>query len=384
MTATALTDLMMPTYKPRSIHLVTGRGATLIDDAGKSYIDLVAGIAVATVGHSHPRVVSAISEQAAALIHVSNLYGTTPQIELAERLGRIAGGRMSFFANSGAEAVECALKLARKYHGGSRNRFIATVGGFHGRTFGALSATGQPAKQAPFEPVVPGFAHIPFGNVAALEQSITDEVAAVILEPIQGEGGVIVPPAGYLRAARALCDASGALLILDEVQTGLGRTGTWFAAQHEGVEADVICLAKALGGGLPIGTCLARPEVAGAFEPGDHASTFGGGPVQCAAAIATLDVIEHEGLLDRAIEGGGRIERALTELGRGSVRGKGMLLAFELGEPRAAALAAAALERGVLVNEVTPSAIRITPPLVISDDEIDRAVDRIAEALDAI
>lgn len=384
MTTTALTDLMMPTYKPRSIRLVSGRGAILVDDEGKTYIDLVAGIAVASVGHSHPRVVSAIAEQAGRLMHVSNLYGTTPQIELSERLGRIAGGRKSFFANSGAEAVECALKLARKYHGGSRSRFVATVGGFHGRTFGALSATGQPAKQAPFQPIVPGFAHIAYGDVEALERAVKDDIAAVVLEPIQGEGGVIVPPPGYLSAARELCDGVGALLILDEVQTGLGRTGTWFAAQHEGVEADIICLAKALGGGLPIGACLARPEVADAFEPGDHATTFGGGPVQCAAALATLDVIEDECLLDRAREGGARIVRALSALDRGSVRGKGMLLAFELGEPRAGALAAAAMERGVLVNEVTRSAIRITPPLVISDDEIDRAVTGIEEALDAI
>lgn len=381
---TEITDLMMTTYKPRPVHFVSGRGATLTDDSGNAYVDLVAGIAVASVGHSHPRVAAAIADQAQRLIHTSNLYGTTPQLELAQRLAGICGGKLSFFANSGAEAIECALKLARKFHGGDKSGFVAAHGGFHGRTFGALSATGQPAKQAPFQPIVPGFTHIEFGDVHALEGAVDPTVAAVILEPIQGEGGVVVPPDGYLRAARRICDEAGALLILDEVQTGLGRTGAWLAAEHEGVEADIVCLAKALGGGLPIGACLATPEVAAAFEPGDHATTFGGGPVQCAAALATLDVIEDEGLLQRACDGGARIRDGLEAIGSGTVRGKGMLLAFDLGTPKAGALVAAALERGVLVNEVTPSAIRITPPLVITDDEIDRAVAALGEALDAI
>lgn len=375
---------MMATYKPRPVHFVSGHGATLVDDAGKEYVDLVAGIAVASVGHSHPHVVAAINDQAAKLIHVSNLYGTTPQLDLAQRLGSIMGGRLSFFANSGAEAVECALKLARKFHRGNRTNFVSTVGGFHGRTFGALAATGQPAKQAPFEPLVPGFMHVEYGDPDALAECVDGSVAAVILEPIQGEGGVLVPRDGYLQRARHICDRAGALLILDEVQTGMGRTGSWLAAEYEGVEADIVCLAKALGGGLPIGACLARPEIAAAFEPGDHASTFGGGPVQCAAALAVIDVIEDEGLLERARVAGSRIIEGLDGLGRGSVRGRGLLLAFDLGVPSAGALVSAALERGVLINEVTPTAVRITPPLVITDEEIDEALARLGEALDAI
>lgn len=378
------TDLMMATYKPRPVNLVSGRGSTLVDEAGKEYLDLVAGIAVAAVGHCHPRVVAAIAEQAGTMIHVSNLYGSTPQQELAQRLASIMSGRLSFFANSGAEAVECALKLARKFHGGQRTNFVSTVGGFHGRTFGALAATGQPAKQAPFEPLVPGFMHVEYGDPDTLEDALDGTVAAVILEPIQGEGGVLVPPDGYLQRAREICDRTGALLILDEVQTGLGRTGSWLAAEHEGVEADIVCLAKALGGGLPIGACLARAEVAAAFTPGDHATTFGGGPVQCAAALAVLEVIEDENLLERARVGGDRLVAGLEALGRGTVRGRGLLLAFELGAPVAGALASAALERGLLVNEVTPTAVRLTPPLVITDQEIDEALARLGEALYAI
>ena len=377
-------DLMMTTYRSRPVHLVSGHGATLVDDTGKGYVDLVAGIAVAAVGHGHPGVIAAIKDQAEKLVHVSNLYGTTPQLELALRLGSMMGGRLSFFANSGAEAVECALKLARRFHRGSRTNFVSTVGGFHGRTFGALAATGQPAKQAPFEPLVPGFTHVEYGDPDALADAVDGTVAAVILEPIQGEGGVLVPRDGYLQQARHICDRAGALLILDEVQTGMGRTGTWLAAEHDGVEADIICIAKALGGGLPIGACLARPEVAASFEPGDHASTFGGGPVQCAAALAVIDVIEKEGLLERARVAGGRITEGLESFGRGTVRGRGLLLAFDLGAPAAGALVSAALDRGVLVNEVTPSAVRITPPLVITDEEIDEALKRLGEALDAI
>jgi predicted acetylornithine/succinylornithine family transaminase len=379
-----VTDLMMPTYRSRPIAFTSGRGSTLVTEDGTEYLDLVAGIAVASVGHSHPRVAAAIADQAQRLIHTSNLYGTAPQIELAGRLGAISNGKLSFFANSGAEAIECGLKLARKFHGGSRHRFIAADGGFHGRTFGALSATGQPAKQAPFQPIVPGFAHVPFGDIDALKAALDPSVAAVILEPIQGEGGVMVPPDGYLAEVRALCDQSGALLLLDEVQTGLGRTGTWFAAEHDDVEADIVCLAKALGGGLPIGACLARPEVAHAFVPGDHATTFGGGPVQCAAAVATLDVIEDEQLLLRARTTGERLATGLNKLGRGNVRGKGLMLAFDLGVSKAGDFAAAALERRVLVNEVTPSAIRLTPPLVITDPEVDTALDVFAKVLDEI
>jgi acetylornithine aminotransferase len=375
---------MMPTYKPRPVEFVSGRSSTLVDSEGNEYLDLVAGIAVASVGHAHPKVAEAIADQARTLVHTSNLYGTTPQVQLAEKLADLTGGKLSFFCNSGAESIECALKLARKYFGGERTRFVATDGGFHGRTFGALSATGQPAKQAPFQPIVPGFTHVPYGDIEALEAQLGGDVAAVILEPIQGEGGVVVPPPGYLAAARELCTRTGALLILDEVQTGLGRTGYWFAAEHEGVEADIVCVAKALGGGLPIAACLARREVAERFQPGDHATTFGGGPVQCRAALATIDVIEEEGLVDRAKVAGQRLVEGLEKLDRGTVRGRGLLLAFDVGEPLAGAITSAALDRKVLVNEVSPSAIRLTPPLVITDDEIDRALTVLQEVMDEV
>lgn len=388
MTTTALTDLLMPTYKPRPVTFVSGHGATLVAENGDRYLDMVAGIAVASIGHAHPAVAAAIATQAATLVHASNLYGTEPQAELATRLAGLTGGKLSFFANSGAEAIECALKLARKWarlhHPEPRTRIVAANGSFHGRTFGALSATGQPSKQAAFQPVVPDFVHVAYGDIDAMRRALADPVAAVLLEPIQGEGGVVVPPDGYLAAVRDLCDEAGALLILDEVQTGLGRTGYWLAAEHDGVEADVVCLAKALGGGLPIGACLARPSVARAFEPGDHASTFGGGPVQCAAALATLEVIEKENLLARSIEGGARLASGLERLGRSTVRGRGLMIGYDLGAPVAGAVVAAAFERKLLVNEVSASVVRFTPPLVITDDEIDHAVTVMKEVLDAI
>jgi predicted acetylornithine/succinylornithine family transaminase len=377
MTTALSANQMMPTYKPHPVSFVSGSGSTLVSEDGTGYLDMVAGIAVASVGHCHPKVVQAITQQAGRLIHTSNLYGTYPQRALAERLAGISQGKLSFFANSGAETIECALKLARKFRGGSRKEFVAATGGFHGRTFGALSATGQPAKQAPFAPVVPGFTHVPYGDTGALAAAVDENTAAVILEPIQGEAGVVVPPDGYLTGARAICDRTGTLLIFDEVQTGLGRTGYWLAAEHESVNADITCLAKTLGGGLPIGACLARPEIAQAFEPGDHATTFGGGPVQCAAALATLDVIEEEGLLERAVVAGESLRRGLDELGE--VRGRGLMVALDLGRPVAQAIADGALARGVLVNPVSPTAIRLTPPLVITDAEIDRAVQTIGE-----
>ena len=381
-------DLLMPTYKPRPVTFVSGHGATLVAENGDRYLDMVAGIAVASVGHAHPEVAAAIAAQAATLVHASNLYGTEPQIELAARLADLTGGKLSFFANSGAEAIECALKLARKWarlhHSEPRTRIVAADGSFHGRTFGALSATGQPSKQAAFQPVVPDFVHVAYGDIDAMRRALSDPVAAVLLEPIQGEGGVVVPPDGYLAAVRALCDEVGALLILDEIQTGLGRTGYWLAAEHDGVDADVVCLAKALGGGLPIGACLARPSVARAFEPGDHASTFGGGPVQSAAALATLDVIANEHLLARSTEAGARLGAGLEGLGRGTVRGRGLMIGYDLGAPVAGAAVAPAFERKLLVNEVSASVVRLTPPLVISDAEVDHAIDVMEEALDAL
>lgn len=381
---------VMGTYKRWPVEFVSGHGATLIDSDGRAYIDLVAGIAVASIGHAHPAVAAAVSDQVARLVHVSNLYVTAPQNELAVRLAELTGGMESFFCNSGAEAIECALKLARKWARLNRSptatTIVAAEGGFHGRTFGALSATGQPAKRAPFEPVVPGFVHVPFGDIDALNSVVTDNVAAVLLEPIQGEAGVIVPPPGYFAEVRALCDATGVLLILDEIQTGLGRTGTWFASQAEGVAPDVMTVAKALGGGLPIGACLAVPEVARAFEPGDHASTFGGGPVLCRAALATLDVIADEDLVARAARlGATTVQRLSGRLAdRAVVRGRGLMIGIEFPEPSAREIAAAALAAGVLVNDATSHVVRLVPPLVITDDELDAALTTLEGVIDAL
>ena len=368
----------MPTYKRWPITLVEGRGATLTDSEGRSYIDMMAGIAVANVGHGNPQVTAAIASQAERLVHVSNLYSTEPQMQLADRLAALTGGMRSFFCNSGAEAVEAALKLARKW--GLANKWapggivVATEGSFHGRTFGALAATGQPSKQQAFQPMLPGFTHVPYGDEVALKEAMGDDVIAILLEPIQGESGVVVPPDGYLEAARRMCDETRALLILDEVQTGLGRTGRWFAHLHTAARPDVMCLAKSLAGGLPMGACLARAEIAESFVPGDHASTFGGGPVQSAAALASLDVIEEA--LPR-VEGLGR--RLLVGLegicgGAATVRGRGLLIGVELQEQRARDIVAAALDAGLLINDATPQVVRFCPPLVITEHEVDAAL----------
>lgn len=375
---------VMSTYKPWPVTFVSGEGARLRDDSGKEYLDFAGGIAVASVGHAHPSVSAAIAEQARSLIHVSNLYGTVPQRQLAERLAALTGGMHSFFCNSGAESIEAAVKLARRWAGGAKPgayRIVATAGGFHGRTMGALAATGQPAKQEPFQPMLTGFTHAPYGDVAALSSLVGDDTAAVLLEPIQGENGVIVPPKGYLAQVRALCDETNTLLILDEVQTGLGRTGAWFAHQHSAATPDVMCLAKALAGGLPMGACLARPEVAAAFRVGDHATTFGGGPVQSAAALAVLDVIESEGLVENAAEMGERLMKGLDVLfgDVAEVRGLGLLVGVDFGRDVAREISGAALARGLLVNDVTASTVRLSPPLVITDADVTEALDVLEE-----
>jgi acetylornithine aminotransferase len=375
---------LMDTYRRWPVRFTHGRGSTLIDSDGKSYLDLSAGIAVVSTGHCHPAVTRAVGEQAARLVHVSNLYANGPATELAAKLAELTGGMQSFLCNSGAEAVECALKLARR-HGGSRRTIVAADGGFHGRTMGALSVTGQPAKRAPFEPLVGDVVHVPFGDPDALARALGPGVAAVLLEPIQGEAGVIVPPDGYLSRARELCDGAGALLVLDEIQTGVGRTGHWFAFQHDGVTPDVVCLAKGLASGLPIGACLARPEIATSFRRGDHGSTFGGGPVPAAAALAVLDVVDREGLVERARDAGDRLRAGLGRaFGGAVVRGRGLLIGVVLPQPRARAAAALALQRGVIVNDVAPDVLRVTPPLVITDAEIDAALSVLEEVWDEI
>ncbi|MGW0435791.1 acetylornithine transaminase [Micromonospora sp. NPDC003197] len=376
---------MMDNYGTPQLGLVSGNGATVVDEAGREYLDLVGGIAVNALGHAHPAVVAAVSKQIATLGHVSNLFVAEPPVALAELLLALAGrpGRI-FFANSGAEANEAAFKLSRRT---GRTHIVATYGGFHGRTMGALALTGQPAKADPFRPLPGEVTHVPYGDVAALENTVTDGTAMVILEPIQGENGVIVPPPGYLAAARRITAEHGALLVLDEVQTGIGRTGHWFAHQAEGVEPDVVTLAKGLGGGLPIGACLAFGPAAELFGPGMHGTTFGGNPVSCAAGLAVISTIANEGLLDHVKRVGERLRHGIEALGHPlvtEVRGAGLLLAMELNAPAAGALAGVLRDAGFLVNSTQPAVIRLSPPLILSTDQVDAFLAALAPALDAV
>jgi acetylornithine aminotransferase len=375
---------ILPTYGTPSLALVRGQGAHVWDADGRRYLDLLAGIAVNALGHAHPAVVEAVSTQVATLGHVSNLYAAEPPIRLAERLLALAGrpGRV-FFANSGAEANEAAFKATRRT---GRTRVIVAAGGFHGRTMGALALTAQPAKADPFRPLPGDVAVVPYGDIDALSAAVDDATAAILLEPIQGEGGVVVPPAGYLRAAQAAARAHGALLWLDEVQTGVGRTGTWFAHQAEGVEPDLVTLAKGLGGGLPIGALLAFGDAAGLLGPGSHGSTFGGNPVSCAAALAVLDTVESEGLLARAAALGEGLATDINGLGHplvAGVRGRGLLLGIVLARPVAAGFEAALRDRGVLANAVAPDVVRLAPPLVLTDDDVAEFLVVLPAALDA-
>lgn len=362
---------LMNNYGTPPLALVRGSGARVWDADGRQYLDLVGGIAVNSLGHAHPAVVAAVSTQVAELGHVSNLAAHPRTIELAERLLGLAGrpGKV-FFANSGAEANEAAFKLTRL---SGRTQLVSAVDGFHGRTMGALALTGQPAKQEPFRPL-PGDVHfVDYGDIAGLEAAVTDETAAVFLEPIQGEGGVVPPPPGYLLAAQRIAHAAGALFILDEVQTGIGRTGAWFAHTADGLAPDVITLAKGLGGGLPIGACIAYGAAADLFGPGSHGSTFGGNPISAAAALAVIDTIEREGLLVRVSELGNRLQQELVSLGGplvAGVRGRGLLLGVVLTKPVARELEAAARAAGVLVNAVGPDVVRLAPALTLSDLDV--------------
>ncbi|MBT8227061.1 MAG: acetylornithine transaminase [Dactylosporangium sp.] len=371
-----------------SLALVRGEGCVVVDDAGNSYIDVLSGIAVNILGHAHPAVVEAVTTQLATLGHVSNLFANRPATELAERLLVLAGrsgtggdGRV-FYANSGAEANETAFKISRRT---GRRQIISTHGGFHGRTMAALAMTGQPEKAGPFQPLPGEVTHIPYGDVAALEAAVTDATAMVILEPIQGETGVVVPPPGYLAAARAITERRGALLALDEVQSGMGRTGHWFAHQAEGLEPDIITLAKGIGGGLPLGACLALGPAAGLLRPGDHQSTFGGNPVCCAAALAVIATIERDGLLDRATQIERRLRSGVEVLGHplvAGVRGSGVMLGIALTAPVSGALNAALASAGFLANAVRPAVLRIAPSLIISDGQLDALIAALPAALD--
>lgn len=368
---------MMDNYGTPPLGLVKGEGAVLTAEDGSTYVDLLGGIAVNALGHAHPAVVAAVSQQIATLGHVSNFYVAEPPVALAELLLALAGrpGRV-LFGNSGAEANEAAFKLSRLT---GRTHAVATEGGFHGRTMGALALTGQPSKADPFRPLPGEVTHVRFGDTAALSAAVTPETAMVILEPIQGENGVIVPPPGYLAAAREICTSNGALLVLDEVQTGIGRTGHWFAHQADGVEPDVITLAKGLGGGLPIGACIAFGAAAGLFGPGSHGTTFGGNPVSCAAALAVIRTIAGDGLLDHVKRVGEQIRRGAEALGL-EVRGAGLLLGIVLGEPVAADLAGRLRDAGFLVNPVQPDVIRLAPPLILSPEQADAFLAALKEA----
>jgi len=367
---------LMGTFNRLPVTLVEGRGALVRDDTGREYVDLVAGIAVNLLGHAHPAVARAVAEQAGRLIHASNLYYTEPQVSLARRLVELSFPSRVFFANSGAEANEAAIKVARKWgklHRGGAYEIITAEGSFHGRTLATVTATGQPKYSAPFAPLPPGFVHVPYGDLEAIRRATSERTVAVMLEPVMGEVGVVPPPEGYLEGVRAWCDRQNLLLILDEVQTGLGRTGRWFAHQHHGITPDVMTLAKGLGGGVPIGACLAAPR-ADVLEPGDHGSTFGGNPLACSAALAVLDVVESEGLVGHAAEMGEALQAVLRGLdGVEVVRGRGLMQAVVFKEPVARRFQARCLEEGVIVNAVDERTVRTVPPLVITPAELERA-----------
>ncbi len=405
-----MTGPLMPTYPPPPLTFVRGEGSYLFDADGRRYLDCLSGLAVTSLGHAHPAVAEALHDQASTLLHVSNLFGTELGPEVARTLDHLVGdgepaGGQVFFCNSGAEANECALKLARRYGRGRANArpwperpgargaksgehvcgryvVVSAYGSFHGRTLATLHATGQPAKHEPFQPLPEGFRHVAWDDLDALAAALDPSVAAVLLEAVQGEGGVNPGGAGYFRGVRRLCDERGVLLMVDEVQTGLGRTGRWFGFQHFGIRPDVVTMAKALGNGVPLGACWARADVASAFEPGDHATTFGGQPLATAAARAVLAVMQVEDVPGRAARAGARFRNRLESLAAVTgVRGLGLLLAVELHERDAREVNRALLDAGLVANAVTPTALRLAPSLLISDDEVDEATDIIEKVL---
>ena len=389
-------ERLMGNYGIPPLTFVRGTGTELFDDAGHRYLDFLCGLAVTGLGHAHPRVAAAVAEQAATLIHVSNLFVTEPQLEVAERLDRLVRsgtdqdqpGRV-LFQNSGAEANEAALKLVRKFHGRGRHGVLSAFRSFHGRTLATLAATGQPEKHEPFQPLPEGFRHAAWNDVAAFEAALDPSVGAILLEPLQGEGGINPAEEGFLRDIRRLCDERGLLLVMDEVQTGLGRTGAWFGFHHAGIRADVVTVAKALGNGIPIGAVWATTEVAAAFGPGDHGSTFAGQPVAAAAAREVLRVMEEIDAPRLARERGVELTGLLEGLpGISSVRGQGLLLGAELApgvlaERTAPQVARACLDAGLVVNGITPTALRMAPPLTVSSAELVEGTEILGEVLAA-
>lgn len=361
-------------YGAPAIALVKGKGIVVTDADGKQYLDFLGGIATNILGHAHPTIVKAVTKQVATLSHVSNFYIHPNAVELAEKLAAMTGDKSArvFFCQSGAEANEAALKLSRRT---GKVRIVAAQGAFHGRTMGALSMTGQPSKREPFLPLVKGVKHVPYGDIEAMRKAITKKTAMVIIEPIMGEAGVIVPPADYLVQLRALCDAKGALLVIDAVQTGMGRTGDWFGYEYSGITPDVITLAKGLGGGLPLGAMIALGKAAELFQPGDHGSTFGGNPVTTAAGLAAIKFIESQKILKKVKAQGNYLIQELALIpGVTEVRGAGLLLGIELETLKAADIASAMREAGVLVNAANATTIRIAPALIVTDAQIKKFV----------
>ena len=379
-------------YNPQPVVFERGEGAILYDQTGKDYLDFTAGIAVCALGHGHPALTEAITQQASKLLHVSNLYFNQPSIELAEKLTDLSFASRVYFANSGAEANEAAIKLVRRkmklVRGEARFEIISTTKSFHGRTWAAISATGQPKYHKGFAPLVPGFVHVPYDDLEAMASAISEKTCAVLVEPIQGEGGVVVPSPGYLSGLRRLCDEVGAYLIFDEVQTGIARTGNWFAHQFEGAQPDVMTLAKGLGGGVPIGAMLCNDRVADGFEPGAHATTFGGNPLVCAVANTVLAVVEKEGLVERARDLGAYFAQGLADMvvetaGCLEVRGRGLMRGVGVDCERIdrTKVVHEARKRGLLITSAGPDAIRMVPPLIISEAQIDDALKRLQAAV---
>jgi acetylornithine aminotransferase len=380
----AWTNSLQSNYGTPALELVSGKGVVVTDSKGNVYLDFLAGIATNVLGHAHPAVVKAVSKQIATLGHVSNFYAHPNVLELSSKLVAITGDKSArvFFCNSGAEANEAALKLSRKT---GRTRIVATKESFHGRTMGALSLTGQPSKRDPFKPLIKGITHVPYGDMGAMLKKVNKKTAMVIVEPIMGEAGVVVPPHGYLQALRELCDETGALLVFDCVQTGMGRTGDWFGYEYSGIKPDVITLAKGLGGGLPLGAMIALGDAATLFEPGDHGSTFGGNPVATAAGLAVISTIEKSALLERVSAVGVELmaELALID-GVKEVRGAGLLIGIEFTEPIAKQVTKALEKLGVLVNGNSENVIRIAPPLIVTDRQISKFIAAFATSVDKV